>query len=247
MKTRITEDLQKARDEGGLRTERIRAIVKEAIAQTLTELKGGSGELGGIARDAVATVITDLRSKGQETSHDIQASVEGAIEGISTQRRTAIAQTQSQVEQLQSQIIKEEAQLKADVDGALVTIETAATDSSAEANSLLEQAIAAAKDSEAFEQMQQQYARLKAKLAVLDANLAARYGDRYDDVKTHLENAKSWYERTKAEQKAGEPTLIEQKQTELEAKFSELGTAISHREKRVKELLSELWTTVTKL
>jgi hypothetical protein len=65
IKDRITTDLQKAKDEGGTRAERIREIIQGAASQTMAEVKEGSGTIGTIARDALSTVV---RSTVQSTS-----------------------------------------------------------------------------------------------------------------------------------------------------------------------------------
>ncbi|MGG6298272.1 histidine kinase [Leptolyngbya sp. AN02str] len=245
MRDKISSELQKAKAEGSLRADRIKAIVREAIALALGELKEGSGEVGGIARDAVSVVVAEMKDKGQDTAENLRGAVEGAVEGISAKRKASIAQTQQQIDTLQAQIVDEQAQLESEVNGALVKIETTSDEVPSDVKRLLEQTIATVRDSEAFDVMLQQYARLKAKLAVLDANLAARYGDRYDDVKAHLENAKAWYERTRTQLESGEPHPVQTKYVEVDRKIGELGTAIAKKEKHVKELLKDLWNTVT--
>jgi hypothetical protein len=57
LKTQITEDLQKAKEEGKLRSERIREIVKSAVYQASSEVKEGSGEIRVLVKEAVSIVI----------------------------------------------------------------------------------------------------------------------------------------------------------------------------------------------
>jgi len=248
IRERISEDLQKAKSEGGLRADRIKAIVKAAVVQAIAEVKEGSGEIGTIARDAIATVADDVKGKGQEAAESLRASVEGAVEGISEKRRETIAQTQAQVDVLQGEIVEQEQQLQSDIEGALVKIEEASTQhEGTDFQAVIAAVIANLRDSETFASMQAQYAKLKAKLAVLDANLAARYGERYEDVRKHLDNARVWYEdaRTKMEQEGEAP--VQQKQGEFEQKLSELGVALAQKETQIKERLKDLWLTATKL
>jgi len=248
IKEKISEDLQKAKSEGGLRADRIRAIVKAAVAQAIAEVKAGSGEIGTIARDAIAAVADDVKGKGQDAAESLRASVEGAVEGISEKRRESIAQTQAQVDVLQGEIIEQEQQLQSDIEGALVKIETAnEQDGGTDLQSIIAAVIANLQDTEAVASMQAQYAKLKAKLAVLDANLAARYGERYEDVRKHLDNARVWYEDSRTKMEQGEQSPTHQKQVEFEQKLSELGTALAHKEQQIKERLKDLWLTATKL
>jgi len=55
--------------------------------------------------------------------------------------------------------------------------------------------------------------------------LAARYGGRYEEVKKHLDEAKTWYNRTRTQV---EPIVgeAEQKRSQLEDKLGDAGTAL---------------------
>jgi hypothetical protein len=246
VKDRISTDLQRAKSEGSLRSERIRQIVKSAITQAIAELKEGSVEIRTVAQDAFSAVLENVQDQGQKTKEDLQASVEGIIEGVSESRRDAIAQTQTQIQELQTQIDHQEQQLESDVDGALVQIESTGQQSSSAVKDALNEILNRFRDREEFSAMKEQYARLKGQLAILDANLAARYGERYDDVKRHMETAKTWYTNAKTEAEREGVDKVHKTQVEVEAKMGEIGGAIARKEARVKELLKELWVTVTK-
>jgi uncharacterized damage-inducible protein DinB len=92
--------------------------------------------------------------------------------------------------------------------------------------------------------MQKRFAQLKAQLAVVQANLAARYGERYEDVQKHLDDAKSWYDRTQPQAEVV-ADQVKQKRTEFENKLGEAGAALARKEQRVKQLLKELWQSIT--
>jgi len=85
----------------------------------------------------------------------------------------------------------------------------------------------------------------------LEVNLAARYGDRYDDAKQHLENAKTWYAKTRGEAQLNGSTVVEIKQVEAETKLGEAGVALAQKEEEVKaqikQSLKELWQAMKKL
>lgn len=244
LKTQITEDLEKAKSEGKLRSERIREIVQSAVSQATSELKEGSGEISSIVKDAVGTVIENLKGKGEEIKEEVTASIEGAIQGISRARRQSLAKTQAEVKQLQAQIDSEESELEEQIDQALREIEETGKDTSPTMKISIDSAISAIKDSEEVALMRKRYAQLQAQLAVLQANLAARYGERDDDVKRHLDDAKTWYDRThiQAETTAEQ---VKQKRIEFENKIGEAGSALAKKEQRVKQLLKELWQTIT--
>ena len=244
LKTQITEDLEKAKSEGKLRSEHIREIVQSAVSQATSELKEGSGEIRSIVKDAVSTVVENLKEKGEEIKEEVTASIEGAIQGISWARRQSLAKTQAEVKQLQAQIDSEESELEEQIDQALREIEETGKDTSPTMKISIDSAISAIKDSEEVALMRKRYAQLQAQLAVLQANLAARYGERDDDVKRHLDDAKTWYDRThiQAETTAEQ---VKQKRIEFENKIGEAGSALAKKEQRVKQLLQELWQTIT--
>ena len=244
IKTQITEELQKAKEEGKVRSERIREIVKAAVSQATDELKEGSGEIRLIIKEAVSTVIDNLKEKGEELKEEVTASIEGAIEGFSSSRRQSIAKTQAEVKQLQSQIDTEEGELQHQIDQALIEIEETGQGASPNVKTSIEAAINSLKDSEEAALMRKRYAQLQTQLAVLQANLAARYGERGEEVKKHLDDAQTWYDRThiQAESTAEQ---VKDKSAEFELKIGEAGTALARNEKRVKQLLKELWKSVT--
>lgn len=244
IKTQITEDLQKAKEEGKVRSERIREIVKSAVSQATSELKEGSGEIRLIIKEAVATVIDNFKEKGEEMKEEVTASIEGAIEGFSSSRRQSIAKTQAEVKQLQAQIDTEETELQNQIDHALIEIEATGKEASPSIKTSIEAAINSLKDTEEAALMRKRYAQLQTQLAILQANLAARYGERGEEVKKHLDDAKTWYGRAhiQAESTAEQ---VKDKSAEFEIKIGEAGTALAKNEKRVKQLLKELWKSVT--
>lgn len=240
IKERINADLQKAKEEGGLRTGRIREIVQAAVSEALAELKEGSGEIRTIAKDAVSAVVENVREKGKEAREEIAASIEGVVEGISGTKREVLAQAQEQANKLQAEINEQEKQLDADIDGALVAIESAEEPATASTNvrSLIDNAIKRIKEQQ-LPVIQEQYARMKEQLNLLDERLAERYGDRYTEVKQRVEttrdNAKVWYDETRAKAEAGEPTPIEKTQVDLHSKAAEAGVSAAQKEKEIKQ------------
>jgi hypothetical protein len=249
VKDRIATDLEKAKAEGQLRSERIREIMRNAISQAVGELKAGSSELRLIIRDAIATLLDTSKEKGKELKDDVTASVEGLIEGISHSRREAIAKTEMEIQQLQAQMDTQEEELQSTIDSALTEIETISQDASSDVKSTIQNVVNTVKDSEEVNLLRKRYAQLQAQLAILRANLAARYGERYDEVKRHLDSAKVWYndaqERARTQAEANEVDSIQKKRAEFEAKIGEAGTALARKEKQIKQILKELWHSVS--
>ena len=255
IKEKIAEDLQKAKAEGQLRTERIREIVREAVKQavanTVVEVKQGAVEIRELVKDAIATVVENLKDKNREIKEEIVASVQGVIEGISDQKRQEILQAQEEVRQLQEHIDRQEQELDANIDAALVNIEPTTSETSDKLKDAIAAAVKGIRESEEVALMQKRYAQLQAQLSVLKANIEARYGDSYGEVKDnlinkYLEEAKNWYrESQKWAQSDAEKTLLEHKQAEVERKIGEAGSALARRERQVLQILKELWKTVT--
>ncbi|MDX2229805.1 MAG: hypothetical protein NW220_09220 [Leptolyngbyaceae cyanobacterium bins.349] len=250
-KERITADLEKAKQEGGLRSDRIREIVKTAVAQAVGEIKVGSGEIRTIARDAIGAVIELVKERGQEAKAEMMASVEGVVDGIRESRQTAIADTQSQMDQLQTELDAQNQQLEAEVDGALVAIETEANQSSSsDVKTVLERIVETVRDSKQFAVVQEQYTKLRSQLAVLDERLAEKYGDRYDQVKHQLEKywdtAKIWYEKNRTEVEAGKSDPIEKTQVGLGEKFAQAGSFVAKKEQEIKAKIKDALHTETR-
>ncbi|MBM0742018.1 hypothetical protein JOY44_10370 [Phormidium sp. CLA17] len=200
MTEKITADLQKAKAEGGLRVEKIREIFKNAVAQSIAEVKGGSGEVRTIAKDSIASVIDILNKTGNNTQADVNASVEGIVEGIQDSNHSA-----------------------ADIGGALAEIEASGNQTSADMQSLMAAVLNAVKRTQQYALFMERYAEVKIRLNSVDAQLSKKYGDRYQQLKQQLERfwdlAKVWFGKAKATVSAPDP--IQRMQVELGAKMAE--------------------------
>lgn len=248
IKDKISTDLQKIKEEGSSRTDKIRQIVRSAVSEAVAEVKEGSMEIRTVVQEAVSAVLDNFQGKSKDVQEDVTASIEGAIEAIGASKREAIAETRSQVKQLEEKLEIQEQELQVQMDEVLSDLQETAIEKSTDLKATLESAIAAIQDTEEAALMRKRYAQLKAKLAVVQANLSVRMGDRYDDVKDHLTEAKTWYDRTRdrAELETGNHPL-EKKQQKFESQLGEVGAAIGRKEKQVRHLVRELWNSVTDL
>jgi hypothetical protein len=240
IKEQIQTDLQQAKSTGQLRVERIREIVKAAVSQVASEFKEGSGELRSIVKDAVSAVVENLQDKGGELKEEVTASIEGALEAVNSKRVAAITKTQEEVKQLQAKLDSEEEKLQQEVEGMLAEIQDTSKEKSASTKSAIESAINSIKDSEEVGLMKKRYAQLQAQLAIVRANLVARYGGRTEEVQSYLEDAKTWYNqaRPQAEELV---TQVGEKHSEVEAKLGEAGSAVARKERQLKRILRDLF------
>ncbi|BAZ45103.1 signal transduction histidine kinase LytS [Chondrocystis sp. NIES-4102] len=245
-KERIISDLQQAKQTGELKTEKIRAIVKNAIAQTISEYKEGRSEIVNLVQDAIAAVTETFQEKSGEVKEEVTASIQGAIDGISEARRQKIAETQSEITTLEAKVVEQEQELQEDIDNALANVKTQSETQPDKTKQAIVEAVTTITNSEEFALLQKHYARLKAQTAVLQANLANRYGAQYEEVNKYLEEAKVWYEKAKEDpDNFSEP--IKRKRAEFETKLGATGGAVARKEKQVKQLLKELWHEVREI
>ncbi|MEA5573244.1 histidine kinase [Calothrix sp. UHCC 0171] len=246
IKEQIKADLDLAKESGQLRVDRIREIVKNAVSLVANEFKEGSGDLRTLVREAVSTVIENLQERGTEMKEEVTASIEGALEAVNSKRHESIAKTQVEVQQLQAKLDEEESKIQEEVDGILAEIKQTSTAKSSQVQSAIDSAIKAIENSEEATLLKKRYAQLQAQLAIVRANLAARYGGRNEEVNSYLEDAKKWYEqaRPQAETIAGK---VIDKHAHLSDKLGEAGSLLARREHQVKQVLKELLMAITSL
>jgi hypothetical protein len=245
-KDRILADLKQAKQEGTLRVEKIRDIVKNAVSQTSKEFEGGRGEIRNLVRDAIAAVVEVFQEKGGEIKEEITASLEGVIEGVSSVKRQEIAKNQNEVKQLEAKIETARQELQDEIDTVLEEVKTSDSQSSAKVKEAIAAAIETIKNSEEAALLQKRYAQLKAQLALVQANLAGRYGEQFEDVNHYVEEAKKWYDKAKQNPEVF-TGKVEAKRVEFEAKLGEAGSAIAKKEKEIKTILQELWKSLTEI
>ncbi len=243
IKEKIIADLQQAKQGGELTTEKIREIVKIAISQGLDGAKESKTEIADYVQDAIAAVVEVGKEEGEELTEEISASLEGAIAAISNSKRQNISQNQFQIQELQNKIESEEQQLQQQINSVLKYIRDRGVEQSAKVKEAIESAVDNFKETKEAALLQKRYAQLKAKLAVLQANLASRYEGQYDEVKQYLDDAKSWYEKAKEDPEVF-TGKVDQKREEFENKLGEAGSALAKKEKQVKQLLKELWHSI---
>lgn len=244
LKEKIKADFDTARKTGELRAERIKAIVQSALSQASAELQAGTKETAPVAKELLSSVIEALGNMKDAAQSEVSAALEGAIEAIETSKRAEISQTQGKIRQLQAQVDIEEAQLQEEVRDILTDIQKTNQDQPALVKSAIQTAINQLQETEEMTLMRKRYAQLKSQLAVVQAYLVDRYGDRYEaEVTEYLEDAKDWYQRAKSEP-AFFTEKVERQWEQFDRKMANLGTAMARREQRDKQLLLELWRSL---
>ncbi|WP_202924767.1 histidine kinase [Myxacorys almedinensis] len=239
VKDRISSDLKQVKEVGQLRRDRIRDIIQGAISQVMLEVKGGTGEVRSLVKDAFSSAVESIQENGSQVKEEVAASVEGVVEGISRARHKRIAETEAEVNRLQAQLDEQEGELERDVEEGLAGLKEAGNDLSADLREQIEAAIAAIRDSEEASVLKRQYAQLQAQAAILRANLAARGDDYHTRAQAYLDDAKRWYDQTRPQAEVMK-TKADQKAIEFDAKLGEAGTALARREKQVRQLLRDL-------
>ena len=239
IKDQIKTDLQQVKETGQQRVDRIREIVRLAVGGVVSEFKEGSVELRVLVKDAVSAVAESLQGKGSEIKEEITASIEGAVVAVDSKRREALNKSQSEVKLLQAQIDEEEEKIQLEVDGILTEIQATTQEKSTEAQTAIKSAVESIKNSEEASLLKKRYAQLQAQLAIVRANLAARYGGDGDSVQTFLNDAKTWYEKSRTQ---GEEVVsqVKDKHSDMETKLSEAGTSLAKKERQLKQKLREL-------
>lgn len=239
IKDQIKNDLQQVKETGQQRVDRIREIVRLAVGGVVSEFKEGSVELRTLVKDAVSAVAESLQDKGGEVKEEITASIEGAVEAVNSKRREALNKTQTEVKQLQAQLDEEEDKIHQEVDGILTEIQDKNQEKSSEAQTVIQSAVESIKNSEEVSLLTKRYAQLQAQLAVVRANLAARYGSDSVDVQTYLDDAKTWYEkaRPQAEEMVSQ---VKDNHSDVEVKLAEAGSSFAKKERQLKQKLRDL-------
>lgn len=243
---RIIAALEQAKQQGQLRTEKIKEIVRQAIQQSIQEEKEGRTEIRSLIQDTVLAVVETLQEKGGEVKEEIIASIEGVIEAFTSDRQGQISQNRQEIQELQSKLESEEIQLQQEIDGALIHVQNNSQDRSPKMKKAIIDAIESIRNSEEVSLLQKRYAQLKAQLSLVQADLATQYGGRYQDVKHHLDEAKTWYEKAKQDP-AVFNDRVDRQRIEFEQKLSEAGTAIAQKERQLKQILKDLWNNLSEI
>jgi hypothetical protein len=79
--------------------------------------------------------------------------------------------------------------------------------------------------------------QLREKLADLDANLAARYGQRYEELSQKRRDVLDWYSRTLSNSEVEGSNPIQNQQDSLYQKSANIGASVARQEQKIKQYL----------
>ncbi len=90
MKKEISQDIQKAYSVGKVEAEDIKLTMENAVSKVLKSTKDGAVDINEIAKEAVTTVVTELKSAQNATKEHVEAAVDGTINGINKNLKESI-------------------------------------------------------------------------------------------------------------------------------------------------------------
>lgn len=250
-KQQISADLNKVKTAGGQRLERIGRIIQDALSQTVNELKEGGSEIQTIAKES--TLVENLKTKSTAPAAPVEVKIgDETVEVESIEIAEDVADDVTD-EQIAESILEE---LHAESTSVEPTNEAAKAEPAIvqslvnSLNAAINQIGAFARDEKTQAAVQPYLAKLQAVVERLDEKASARYGERYSSFKQGFQQdmgkAKTWYTETRANMGEDGTVWAEQKQSELEAKMSKAGATIAQKEAKIKQIVKELWQTVSK-
>ena len=242
VKQTIASSLEQAKLEGKLRTERVREIVREAVSEAMGEIKEGSDETGSLMRDALYTVVTGLKDQSENIKDNVQSSIEGGLEAINLVRRKRLEQAEKQAKALQAEIEAGETELQTEIDDVLIALQENTDTLDDKTQSIVKDVLNNVKDTEEVQLMQKRYAQLRTQLAVLRANLSARYGDKFEDIQQYIDEAKAWYERVSPQLEEASET-VQAKEANFQKQLASAGKSLAKKGENIKQTLKELWNS----
>lgn len=92
--------------------------------------------------------------------------------------------------------------------------------------------------------LQANYERLKIQAYKLDLELAARYGDRYNNLKSKVSNTKTWYDKETAEARASGTIPLEERHAATRLRSANAGVGAARKEQAIKQKVRELWQSI---
>lgn len=251
MKDQITADLQKAKAAGGARVEKIRQIFRDAFSQSLTELKEGGSEIGSIAKTSTSTLIENLQTQPKTPAQEAPIPVEVKIESdedlldsTDTAATEVVTAELIEIDPVAAPTL-ETVDVQPEAEGQQAEIEDPSI-----LKTLFNRAVELLKEKGIYTKLEDQWLEFKQQLDRLDEKLDQQFGERYtvikQDFRKDMQTAKEWYGQTRANAANNGTFWVDQKQAELDVKAGEAGATLAQKEEKIKQLLKDLWQTVTR-
>lgn len=141
IKDRINEELKKAEEAGKVTTDSVYKILESAVSNVLSESKDGVAQLRPVVKDAVGAAMTGLKEIGADTKETVEGAVKGAIAGARSHGDQVVEATREEIQQLETRLAKEKAQLAENLTKGLEGARDAGETLSGDAKKWLESAI----------------------------------------------------------------------------------------------------------
>ena len=119
MKAHIIDELKKAKEAGGVTSEKLYDIVKKAVADSIAESKGGVQEIRPIVKNALSESVEALKATEMDVAENIKAVLEGAIAGIRIHKDQAVSVVKKELREVEEKLTAEKADLAQAVKDAL--------------------------------------------------------------------------------------------------------------------------------
>ncbi|MEB3358268.1 MAG: hypothetical protein VKK04_16200 [Synechococcales bacterium] len=239
VRERITTHLQAIQQTGGDRLQRIRAIVREAVAQSVQELKAGADDVRPIVKEAVMAVVDAAQPQSESVVEDLAVSIDGALDGVRDANPDAMPQAEAEAQQIQSEITA----IVLSPDAVPVVSTAEAADSGAANEPTLRELLlrlVAVLRQRSWVELKQLFARAKQRWTVVDEKLENRYGDRYTRTKQSVEQMKTAYNATKDQIKTGEPSPVEGVYEQVDDRATQAGKTAAKVETALRQRLKTL-------
>ncbi|MEA1968378.1 MAG: DUF6781 family protein [Thermodesulfobacteriota bacterium] len=111
MKDRITEELKQAKETGEVTSEKIYALVKNAVSDAIAEGKYGVEEIRPIGRDALTAAVEELRTAETEAAENIKAALKGTVDGVRSHMDQEIHVVRKKTQDIETKLSAEKAKL----------------------------------------------------------------------------------------------------------------------------------------
>ncbi len=111
VKDRISEELRMAKETGSITSEKIYDIVRKAVADVMSEGKGGAKEIQPIVKEALSAAVEGLRAAETDAAENIKAAVEGVVEGVRSHMDPNIDIIRKKICELETELEAEKAKL----------------------------------------------------------------------------------------------------------------------------------------
>lgn len=245
LESKLLADFQKAKQEQKIASANIREIIRSQVRESPTvslENSEATAAFFDKAISAITEVFSDADDK--ELSEIVTVTIEEVVEELTHNKQQAINQTQKEIETLQLKLDQQSRELQAQIENLFSRIQTTDSERSSRVQEMVDTSMDAIANGQDVTIMQKQYAQLKAQLAIVKANLAGRYGERFEEIKQHLDEAKAWYDRAKTEQDVV-AQQVERQRTKFDTLLGEAGISLAKRERQIKHHLQALWSALS--